>query len=100
MDSTELLCKDCKHSFRPWYDCIFSDPNGYTYKCRKGLRPEKLEENLVVGNKHKAAHYESCSTMRRDFDAESTFRCGSNAKFWTPKRSTDLFKFIKVKTSS
>jgi hypothetical protein len=88
--SSELFCKDCKHSFRS----IWSLPvwgSGIEWRCRRAFVPEKVEVDLVKGSKTVPAHYQSCVTARSWSDSI----CGKEGRFWEPKTKKLLFLQIK-----
>lgn len=95
--SEQLLCKDCKHSFRTIYDIVlmgWSSP--YAYKCKKMFKDSAPEPNPVVGVKIKAAHYESCTLARMDYlsKTKQDTVCGPSGAWWQPKNKKDLFKLF------
>jgi hypothetical protein len=92
----QILCKDCKHSFRLWKD-FPNWGNGYEYKCRLAFRPAEVKLDPVVGPIPQASYYERCSIARmsrlsRDVKED---HCGPEGKLWAPKNKKDLFKYIK-----
>lgn len=88
-----LLCKDCKHSFKPWTDFIHGD---WALRCRISYKEETTTINLVTGPVTEPAHYLRCSTARLDYlsDPLKDSNCGKAAKFWQPKHKSGLFKLI------
>ena len=88
---SELLCKQCKHSFRT----LGSLPiwgSGAEYRCRKAFVPEKIEEDLIRGPQKVPAHYKRCMSARGSYsDAE----CGPKGKLWEPKSKKFFFLAIK-----
>ena len=91
---SELLCKDCKHSFRPlssfWYW-----GSGAEWRCRQAFVAETVEQDPVNGPKTIPEHYLRCASARGSWrDAV----CGEQAKLWQPKNKKDLFKLIKKET--
>jgi hypothetical protein len=91
---SELLCKDCKHSFRPlssfWYW-----GSGAEWRCRQAFVGEAVEQDPVNGPKTIPAHYLRCASARGGW-REAV--CGEQAKLWQPKNKKDLFKLIKKET--
>lgn len=92
---TELLCKDCKHSFVPLKDWWAS--SSYRYSCRKAYTPEHTEFNPVIGAIKRPSKYEGCSIARmskytKDVDEN---HCGPEGKLWEPKNKKHLFLLIK-----
>ncbi len=92
--SDTVLCKDCKHSFRIWYDIIFGGSKRYTMRCRKAYKQSEEEIDLVVGPKIKKEHYETCGTARIFKDM-----CGPEGKNWQPKDPKKMFFYMKRVTS-
>jgi hypothetical protein len=92
----QLLCKDCKHSFRRFAD-FPQWGSGYEWKCRKSFKEESITENVVVGNKVKPAYYESCSIARMEYLSKSKNEegCGKEGRWWQPKDKKHLFLLIK-----
>ena len=94
-EKTELLCKDCKHSFvqlRDWWTS-----SKYRYSCRKAYKPEHVEFNPVIGQIKHPEKYEGCSMARmskftKDIDEN---HCGPEGKLWEPKHKKHLFLLIK-----
>jgi hypothetical protein len=94
-EKTELLCKDCKHSFVPWTDW-WTSPS-YRYSCRKAYKPKHIEYNPVIGEIKHPEKYESCNSARmskytKDVDEN---HCGPEGKLWQPKHKRHLFLLIK-----
>lgn len=89
----KVLCKDCKHSFRTWYDILFMSSKRYSMKCRKSYKPAEDEEDLVLGPKFVPEHYESCGQTRIRSSG-----CGPEGKWWQPKDPKKLFFYIKRST--
>jgi hypothetical protein len=93
---TELLCKDCKHSFRTLSGIITHGFNSeYTFHCRKSFKPKHSEPNPVVGAKKVQAKYDSCGVARIGSDPSRDDRCGEIGKWWEPKHKRHLFLLIK-----
>jgi|APCry1669188970_1035186.scaffolds.fasta_scaffold436875_1 hypothetical protein len=91
MQTNDLLCKDCKHSFIPWTDRFSLADVRYTMKCRLAYKPEDVDKNYVTGHKPKPAHYESCSLSRISSRGDG---CGEQGRHWAPKHKNGLFKLI------
>jgi hypothetical protein len=96
-EKTELLCKDCKHSFRTFSNWMAHGSASFAYSCRNSFHPERIELDPVVGPNKIPAKYDSCGIARmgrlsRDIKED---HCGPDAKFWQPKHKKDLFKLIK-----
>ncbi len=92
--SSELLCKDCKHSFRTISNIIAHGFNSeYAYQCRKTFKETHTESNPVIGSKKVLARYDSCGIAR----INSNDRCGESGKWWEPK--SKKFFFLDVKHS-
>ena len=85
-----VLCKDCKHSFRTWYDILFGASKRYSMKCRLNYKSSEEDLDLVTGPKMVDAKYESCSLTRLNSQP-----CGESGKLWQPKHQKDIFKYIK-----
>jgi hypothetical protein len=94
-EQTELLCKDCKHSFRKLSDF----PQWWTgseWRCRLNYIENEVMENRVTGNVKVAPYYARCSASRLDWNiAPGTERCGKDGKWWEPKHKKHLFLLIK-----
>lgn len=87
---SELLCKDCKHSFRT----LGSFPiwgSGIEWRCRKAFVPETVEHDPVTGPKKVASHYQRCSVTR----FRTSEVCGAAGKLWEPKSKKHFFLAIK-----
>jgi hypothetical protein len=89
-----VLCKDCKHSFIPWFDKFSLTETRYTMRCRLAYKQETVDKNFVTGHKTKPAHYETCSMARLSVSKDG-ITCGQHGQFWQPKNKRDLFKLIK-----
>lgn len=87
--SSELLCKDCKHSFVTFANWL-TFGGKYRYTCRKAFVPEKIEIDPVIGPIKTKAKYESCSIARIENKV-----CGPSAKSWEPKGKKHFFLAIK-----
>lgn len=88
---SELLCKDCKHSFRPlksfWYW-----GSGAEWLCRKAYKEAHIEPDPVRGPKQVPGEYQRCMTARGSW---STAVCGEEGRLWEPKSKKFLFLQIK-----
>lgn len=92
---SDLLCKDCKHSFQLWHDRILFNSPRYTLRCRLSYQTEVIEKNYVTGHKMKKPEYELCSSARYSYlSKEKDVNCGEQARFWEPRHKTGLFKLI------
>lgn len=89
-----LLCKDCKHSFRPLSSIIIWG-SGVEWRCREAFVPTVTEHDPVTGPRVVAGHYQRCSAARGEWKSAV---CGADAKLWTPRHKRDLFKLIKKET--
>ena len=93
---TELLCKDCKHSFRTIANILTHGLNSeYAYQCRKTFKETHVEANPVVGSKKVLARYDSCGVARIGSSVYGNERCGEEGKWWEPKKKKHLFLLIK-----
>lgn len=93
MTEPVVLCKDCVHSFRTFSDMLTHGFNSsFAYKCRKNYKNYEERINLVVGVKPVAAHYESCTITRSDYNQNS---CGSQGRWWEPKHKKHYFIWLK-----
>jgi hypothetical protein len=91
--SDQVLCKDCKHSFRKLADF----PQWFTgseLRCRLNYIENEVMENRVTGNVKVAPYYARCSASRLDWNM-NRLNCGKDGKWWAPKNKRDLFKYIK-----
>jgi len=93
--SSELLCKDCKHSFRTITSIITHGFNSeFAYQCRKSFKETHIEPNPVVGSKKVLAKYDSCGVTRIG-RPDRDDRCGELGKWWEPRSKKFLFLQIK-----
>lgn len=90
MEEQTVLCKDCKHSFRAWYDILFMAPKRHSMRCNKSFKEAQVEIDLVIGNVPKAEHFETCGVARL-----SSGTCGKEGKLWQPKDPNKLFFYMK-----
>lgn len=91
--SNELLCKDCKHSFRQFRELNLWG-TGHEWRCRKTYVPETIEHDPVLGPQKQAGYYRHCRFVRlheHDYRKE----CGKEALYWEPKNKKFLFLEIK-----
>jgi hypothetical protein len=86
--SSELLCKNCKHSFVPLVNWL--DSGKYKYKCRKAFVAESTKIDPVIGAVKTKAKYECCAIARIE-----SKQCGESAKHWEPKSKKQFFLAIK-----
>lgn len=93
--SNEVLCKDCKHSFRTIKDLILIGfNNSYAYRCRKAFKEDEVKIDLVIGFKKDPKHYESCNLVRLH-DASYKNNCGKQGLWWEPKDQKNFFLYLK-----
>ena len=95
---SELLCKDCQHSFRKWSE-FPQWGMGHEYRCRKVWNPETTEHDPVTGPKKIAGYYSRCNLIRLH---EAAYRknCGKEGLWWEPKNKKHLFLMIKYSDRS
>lgn len=89
---SELLCKDCRHSFRKLSDL----PNwgsGYEWRCRKTWVEPVIEDDPVVGPKKVDGYHRRCSHAR--LHESYPGYCGQDGTLWEPKHKKHLFLQIK-----
>lgn len=86
----DLLCKECKHSFRTFKMWMALGSSEYAYTCRLSYKPAHTVNNPVVGNINVAAKYDSCGISRIKGQP-----CGQEGAQWEPKYKQGLFKLIK-----
>ena len=93
---SDVLCKDCKHSFRKLSE-FPQWGTGYEWRCRLNYIENEIIENRVTGDTVQSPYYARCSTTRMDFLSKDRKEevCGKEGKWWAPKDKKDLFKFIK-----
>ena len=93
--SEQVLCKDCKHSFRTVANILTHGFNNeYAYQCRKSFKETHTQPNPVIGSKTIQSKYETCGIARIG-RVDRDDRCGESGQWWEPKNKRDLFKFIK-----
>lgn len=96
---SELLCKDCKHSFRTLTNILAHGlTSEYAYQCRKSYVATHSEPNPVIGFKKVKAEYKSCGIARIGSKVYGNERCGEEGKWWEPKEKKHLFLLIKKET--
>jgi Zn-finger nucleic acid-binding protein len=86
----ELLCKNCKHSFRT----LASLPiwgSGAEWRCRKAWVETHVVENLVKGPETIPGYYARCEAVRSRYSDI----CGKEGRLWTPKSKKFFFLSIK-----
>lgn len=88
----DMLCKDCKHAFVPWYDYPnkLLTPGYQWHKCKRSGKKSEVEFNPVTGGKTLPPDYKNCYSERGHLG-----ECGNEAKYWSPKHKKDLFKLLK-----
>jgi hypothetical protein len=93
---SDVLCKDCKHSFRKLSE-FPQWGSGYELRCRLNYIENEVVENRVTGNTIRPAYYERCSLTRMEYLSKDRNGeiCGKAGNWWTPQNKKDLFKFIK-----
>jgi hypothetical protein len=89
--SSELLCKDCKHSFRSLSSFLIWG-SGTEWRCHKAFVEKTVEHDPVTGPKTIDAHYQRCSSARGDWRSAV---CGKDGKLWEPKSKKHFFLAIK-----
>ena len=95
MQSNDLLCKDCRHSFQTWSDRLLMTNPRHSLRCRLSYQTELVEKNWVTGHRVKPPEYELCSSARYQYlSKDKDVNCGEQARFWEPKHKTGLFKLI------
>lgn len=87
--SSELLCKDCKHSFITFWSWL-QYSGKYRYYCRKSYEPAESKVDPVTGPYTTKPSYASCSIARIEHKT-----CGPEAKLWEPKHKKHFFLAIK-----
>ena len=98
-EQSELLCKDCKHSFRTIGGMLSHGPfSEYAYYCKKSFKPTHAEPNPVVGAKSVKGKYDLCGVARIGSDTKRSDRCSEVGKWWEPKEKKHLFLLIKKET--
>jgi hypothetical protein len=89
----QVLCKDCKHSFKLWHEIIV--PASISLRCRKAFHPKAVKIDPVTGPVKEDAYYERCGLARGTAFLSEPDKCGKDGKNWEPKNKRDLFKYIK-----
>ena len=90
--SEQVLCKDCKHSFKHLSEWIY--PESLALRCKLSFVEETIKDDPVTGPKKEPAYYERCSNARYEWLRKKD-NCGPTGKFWQPKDKKGLFKLIK-----
>ena len=90
----QVLCKDCKHSFRTFANWMAHGSNRHAYTCRKAFTPEHIEQDPVLGSVKVVSRYAACG-LARIGHPDRDDRCGEIGKWWAPKDKKNLFKYIK-----
>lgn len=93
MENEAVLCKDCVHSFYPWYDFLYSDD--LKYKCKKTYKPDSIEPSPVGGTRKVTGGYDMCKYTRMRTGRDGDESCGPDGKWWEPKHKKDLFVYLK-----
>ncbi len=88
--NTELICKNCEHSFQVFWDKVLLVPKRHSLRCKKSYKAEETVDDLVLGPKRNPAHYELCGISRM-----SSGTCGREGRMWSPRDKKDIFLFIK-----
>lgn len=88
--SSELLCRNCKHSFRSFWSLPIWG-SGVEWRCRKAFVDAHIEKDLINGPKKVPAKYQSCMSARSYSDAV----CGKEGRLWEPKSKKYFFLAIK-----
>jgi hypothetical protein len=89
----QVLCKDCKHSFKVWHEILM--PSNFALRCRNAFHPAATRIDPVTGPVKQDAYYERCSLARTTAFLSEPEKCGQDGKNWQPKNKRDLFKYIK-----
>lgn len=82
-----LLCKDCLHSFVPWFDAATEFSIKETMRCKKTGTLKFTNFSPVTGYESKELRYDRCYVERDRYGG-----CGPSARNWSPKHKKDLFK--------
>jgi hypothetical protein len=90
MDSDQVACKDCVHSFRKFIDLPMWG-SGYEYRCKNFWVDEKTVFDPVTGENLEPGKYEKCSVIR----VLENHPCGRTGKLWSPKNKQDFFFYMK-----
>jgi hypothetical protein len=89
----QVLCKNCKHSFKLWHEIIMS--TSISLRCRLAYHPEEIKIDPVTGPQKHEAYYDRCGYARTTAFSSEPDKCGKEGKHWQPKNKRDLFKYIK-----
>lgn len=92
MSNEHLLCRDCKHSFRPNWGSYLLGSSGY--RCELAWVPERIKDNRVTGPVKEPGHYNLCE-REREFLGLRGDHCGRDAVNWQPRTPRDLFKLMQ-----
>ena len=92
MSNEQLLCKDCKHSFRATLGAYLM--GSYGYRCKLAYIPEQIKENRVTGPVREEAYYNRCEVERQSLGLRDE-HCGRDAVRWAPRQPKDLFKLMQ-----
>lgn len=90
MNEQVVLCRDCKHSFRSWFEILTLYA---PLRCRKRFIQEHVEIDPVYGAKKQRAHYRSCSSERMFLGPSEV--CGKEGKLWEPRDKKDFLVYLK-----
>lgn len=83
----ELLCKDCRHSYRPWTNRLFFIE---IYQCRLPENRGADEYDPVTGKTH-TGDFSSCRVARIH-----TNICGPEGRRWEPRNTyKHMFTMLK-----
>ncbi len=91
--SDNVLCKDCKHSFRKLSSITYWG-SGHEWLCKKAYVSETVEHDPVTGPKKVEAHYKRCSSVRLH-DSKYKDECGKEGIWWEPKDNKNFFLYLK-----
>ena len=93
--SDNVLCKECKQSFRSFNDLVFHGFfSSFAYRCKKAFKEKEVKLDLVIGNKTDPAHYETCNLVRLH-NADYNDSCGKEGRWWEPKDRKNFFLYLK-----
>jgi len=91
--SDNVLCKECKHSFRRFSSIPYWG-SGYEWLCKKAYVPESIEHDPVTGPKKVEAHYKRCSLVRLHNTSYNN-ECGKEGVWWEPRERKNFFLYLK-----
>lgn len=89
---TDLLCKDCVHSYIPfkdWVTAVFSKNKSHYFRCKNSIDDDSSYTDCVTGES-KIVH-DTCRLERSRYSASA---CGPEGTHWKPKNKKDLFKVL------